>query len=613
MAITKTNFVEMTRCVKYPFLEDLKKDILTSDMTLEEYQEQELNNSLREIVGEMIDLDEDGNLVDKTDTIDIQLEAMLPYYKQVEIEAAKVVEKQFGGVSKFAESTYDQELYDTNINGIRYLCYIDIFNEVDNKKNIIEVKATTSNAFASLGYKKDKIEYPLLKKIGNVYHLADELGEEIADPIKYQNARNKLFNRFADGKYVFDLAFQRYIIEHELTASNNEAKLKDYHYYLAILNHEYVFPGKYEDGKPIYETDLLGEEIITFIDLDQITKEFQPIIDDLRIRLEKCLLADNMTNCDLGDYCCYKKRNMCKFFKPVCGSLIPEHHSSLTFMRNRGIETPDGKLVGVELINHGYLNMLDIPKDYIKNQNHLIQYECLEHNEVYVDKEKIKAGIESLKYPLYHLDFETFPCPMPRYRGEKPYTQSVFEFSLHTEVSPGVCDKDKDNYVFLARDFNDCRLECVKELVRLTQKPGTLLAQNVSFERSRIKELANIFTEYKEPLMRLYNNYFDLIWLVNTNQELYQSLGFSKDDASRVNFYDKALDGSYSIKKTLPVFSDLSYKNLDVKNGTEAIVTYANYDKMSVEERNLKYESLITYCKQDTWAMVVILDALRNL
>ena len=101
--------------------------------------------------------------------------------------------------------------------------------------------------------------------------------------------------------------------------------------------------------------------------------------------------------------------------------------------------------------------------------------------------------------------------------------------------------------------------------------------------------------------------------MVNTNKELYEGLGFDKEDASRVNYYDVNLDGSYSIKKTLPVFSDLSYKTLDVKNGTEAIVTYANYDKMSEQERNLKYESLITYCKQDTWAMVVILDALRHL
>ncbi len=613
MAVTKTNFIEMTRCPKFAFLEDIRKDALASDMSYEEYKKQELDQRLVEIYDEMLDDDGEDGLIDKTEVVDIQLEAMLPYYKQVEIEAARIVEKQFGGVVKFAESTFKQEMFDVNINGIKYLCYVDIFNEVNDKKNLIEVKATTSNSYASLGYTLDKVRHSIFKKIGNVYHLLDEIGEEILDPDKYAKNKNKLFDRFDEGKYVFDLAFQRYIIEHEYKESGNEEKLKDFHYYLAVLNHEYVFPGKYENGKAIYETDEFGEEIITFIDLDKVTEELQPVIDKLRCDLEKNLLNETMPNCPLGEYCCYKKRNMCRYFKKVCGSMIPEHHSSLTFIGGGKIETPYGELKGVELINNGYLNMLDVPKDCIKNPNHLIQYECLEHNDIYVNREKIKAGIDSIKYPIYHLDFETFPCPLPRYRGEKPYMQSVFEFSLHTEWEPGKCDKDKDNYVFLARDYEDCREECIKELIRLTEKPGTLLAQNVPFERGRIRELTKIFPEYREPLNKLIDNYFDLIWLVKTNGDLYQGLGYDKRDAALVNYYHVDLDGSYSIKKTLPVFSDLSYKTLDVKNGTEAIVTYANYDKMTEQERNLKYQSLITYCKQDTWAMVVILDALRHL
>ena len=51
--------------------------------------------------------------------------------------------------------------------------------------------------------------------------------------------------------------------------------------------------------------------------------------------------------------------------------------------------------------------------------------------------------------PIYHFDFETFGCPLPRFQGEKPYQQSVFEFSLHIEREPGVCDKEKDNFIFL--------------------------------------------------------------------------------------------------------------------------------------------------------------------
>ena len=146
--------------------------------------------------------------------------------------------------------------------------------------------------------------------------------------------------------------------------------------------------------------------------------------------------------------------------------------------------------------------MLDVQADWIKSKNHLIQRECLEFDKVYVNKEKLKAGLSQIKYPIYHLDFETFPCPLPRFNGEWPYIQSPFEFSLHIEREPGVCDKEKDNFVFLAKTHNDEREELVKALIEhIDGTKGTLFAQNVSFEMGRIKELAQIFPKYKkEPL-----------------------------------------------------------------------------------------------------------------
>ena len=52
---------------------------------------------------------------------------------------------------------------------------------------------------------------------------------------------------------------------------------------------------------------------------------------------------------------------------------------------------------------------------------------------------------------------------------------------------------------------------------------------------------------------------------------------------------------------------------MEVKNGTEALVTYSLYDDMTPDELERAKKNLRVYCKQDTWAMVVILDALRNL
>ncbi len=622
MAITKTNFINYTRCPRYASLEEIKKDRLEADISYSDYKNEEYENKVQEIVDSMYETNEEsGEEVDLVNIVDRQLEAMLDYYKIVEQVAGQISEKTFGGKSIYAENTKDQECFDFSYHGIKYICYVDIYNENDNGINIIEVKSTTSKKYIELmaGHKKCP-KYSIWEKINNVYYLKDELANydlEKEMPLEeYEKKKEKLFDRYDLGKYVYDLAIQRYFIEHEYESTNTLDKLANFHYYLAVLNSEYIFDGTYVDNKPVYNPDSNGNELITFFDMTKITQEYQKYVDKDRTLLEQYLTNLDASPCPLGKYCGYKKQSGCKFFKPVCGKMIPPKNSSLSYVHNsHGFVKDDGtRIKGLELINEGYINLMDVPEEWITKKNHHVQRDAYMFNHVYVDKEKISLGLKQLKYPIYHLDFETMPCPVPRFRGEWPYIQSPFEFSLHIERTPGVCDKDKDNIVFLAKTHNDEREDMIKLMLKyMDPNVGTLFAQNVSFEKNRIKELATMFPEYREDLMKLYDRGFDLLWLVNTNSKMYMDLGYDEERAKTFNFYDKRLSGSFSIKKTLPVFSDLSYDNLVVKNGTEAIVEYANYYKMSKEEYALKYQALITYCKQDTWAMVEILNALRGL
>jgi len=622
MAITKTNFINYTRCPRYAALDEIKKERLDADISYKDYKNQELNENLSEIVGSMFEVnDETGEESDLVDKVNRQLEAMMDYYKLVESEAGRISEKTFGGKSIYAENTKDQECFDFSLNGIRYICYVDIYNENEKGINIIEVKATTSKKYMDLqaGHKKcDK--FSIWERINNINYLKGELlgyDLEAEMPLKnYEAHKQKFFDRYRLGQYIYDLAIQRYFIEHEYLSTNTEEKLKNFHYYLAVLNADYIFDGTYQDGKPVYNVDDNGNELITFFDMTKVTEEYQKYVDADREKLERYLSDLDASPCPLGDSCGFKKQSGCKFFSPICGSMIPAKNSSLNYIHNGfGFVKEDGtRIKGLELINEGYLNLMDIPDAWINKRNHQIQRDCYTFDQVFIDKEKIEIGLKQLKYPIYHLDFETMPCPVPRFRGEWPYIQSPFEFSLHIEREPGVCDKDEDNVVFLAKTHADEREEMIKLMLKhMNPNEGTLFAQNVPFEKGRIKEMASMFPDYREDLMKLYDRGFDLLWLVNTNSKMYMDLGYDEERAKTFNFYDKRLSGSFSIKKTLPVFSDLRYDNLVVKNGTEAIVEYANYEKMSKEEYDLKYQALITYCKQDTWAMVEILNALREL
>ena len=48
-----------------------------------------------------------------------------------------------------------------------------------------------------------------------------------------------------------------------------------------------------------------------------------------------------------------------------------------------------------------------------------------------IQKEPIKEFLDTLSYPLYFLDFETFNPAIPQYDNSSPFQQIVFQYSLH--------------------------------------------------------------------------------------------------------------------------------------------------------------------------------------
>ncbi len=606
MAITKTKFINYSRCPRYVALDEVKKERLNADISYDQYLDEELDIKKQELISQMYDLDEDGNEEDLIDLKDEQLEVMMPYYKRIEQLAGRKVEEIFGGKSIYAEKTKDQKLFEFNEDGIKYLCYVDIYNE-NGEINIIEVKATTSNGYLGKlegGY-RGKEKYSMFYKDNRgIFHLKEELNGYIVEdemPLEdYNKKRNKLFDKYKMGKYLYDLAVQRMIIEKE----TNNYKIN---YYLAVLNHNYEFDGSYDNDEPLYSND-----IISIFDFTRITKEMQELVLRDKESIKKYLLDMNIKPTLLGEYCDYKSPTKCKYCK-ICFNMLPKSNSSLSYIRGANFKDQNGIThKGLDIVNEGYYKLLDVPEEWISKPEHLIQRDCLRFHKPYIDKNKINIAINQLKYPIYHLDFETFPCPLPRFKGEKCYTQSTFQFSLHIENKPGECDIEKDHFEYLSSDpKKDCREELVKKLCEYIGDKGTVFAQNVSFEKTRLKELSNIFPEYGVRLNKMIDNAYDLLYIVRNNKELFENLGV--ENAEIINYYHEDLSGSYSIKKTLPVFSNLSYSDMGVKNGTEALVTYARFQYMSAEEKNQKYNQLLDYCKLDTWAMVVILDKLREI
>ena len=630
-----------------------------------------------EILGELLDSMKDSTMGDaefseeddeKFDSAPSpEHEALLPYYNQVENEALRVAKKYFhGSFISDSRNVQKQKLFEYKRNGHTYRCYVDIYNENENEINIIEVKATTNRKylywikyngdkkenkglfFRNTNDRKDRITYPLFVKDRNFWHLntADSTVSDVALET-FTKKKEELLDRYSKvGKYPHDLAFQRFVIEHRLRQLGDNRPVN---YYLAVLNSEYIYDGAIDkNGKCVYNT-IDDQEIITFLNLNRITEEYQEKILEELAYLESYISTPHDVNkkVDVGKHCAWGENTECLFWSHCFQKLrgVPDTNSANKYMNSDQSFKACGIIGKYQLINEGYYKLDDVPLDWLKNKKHLIQRDCYDNGTEYVDQEKMTYWFDQLEYPIYHFDFEGFPCPLPRFKGESPYRQSVFEFSLHIEREPGVCDKEKDNFIFLNEEyFDDERKALAKAIVDHFEYnedgslKGTMLAQFTSYEKGRLEELAALYPEYSAKLLAIRDKSADLLHLLRNN-EMYERMyekKYGKEEYEKMkremkkgkstgienvdifNYYHKDLSGGYSIKKTLPVLvPSLTYKGMDVGNGVQAYIAYINYDSAQPTFNTLRTkadrrEALKRYCQQDTWAMVEILRAVRE-
>lgn len=607
MLLSKTRFINYIRCNRFCALDEVYKEkdkaivSFSDEDDLEALMQEENHQKINVLLHDMID-DQDEDILLKENP---QLETMLKYYNEIEMISGKIIDQKFNGKTIYALDTYKQKRFSYEKDGFNFYCFLDGYQEDEDTIRVFEVKATTSKKFLDLTFKYDQEKHPVFEySTEGILHLREDLGLSVN---KYYHQKvAKLKDRLSNvGRYVYDISYQRYVLENTLDSK------KEVKYYLGILNSEYVHDGRVDEkNNPIYQDDL-----ITFIDVTSLTKKMMPIVEDDVETVVHRLDEMQANPVPLGKHCQRKDSRECIFY-PICYKEIPDKNSIFTYLdSHHGFKDQhDGKHEQYDLINQGYLSAFDIPKEWLHRDNNKIQREVIETHQPYIRKDKIKLAINSLNYPIYHLDFETFPCPLPRFSGETPYTQSLFQYSIHIEHKPGICDKDLDNYGYIAKTHNDLRRELVEKMLDIIKDDGgSIMVYNQSFEQTRLKEMAILFPEYKDRLEDMILRLVDLMHFLKGNKKFYEALGVDEDDVSGITYYHENLNGSYSIKKVLPVFTNLKYDDLSIKNGNEALIAYANFPYMDEKIFDKTYKELYEYCKQDTWAMVEILDALRKL
>jgi len=429
---------------------------------------------------------------------------------------------------------------------------IDILKQGDNGElYIYEVKASNSS------------------KLEGGDEETDNEGDEVVD-FKDIKAVEKHKKEMFKDHHLFDLAFQVYLarkIGYTIAGA-----------FLVRLNKQYVRAGDIDLDKLF-----VVENVSSFVDevLPRVEEEVKMLTELLNSLKEPS-----------GPCCCiYKGRSK------HCTTFAHHNKEVPAYSVHDLARIGNSKKKLYELIDSGIYNILEIPDDFEFGKRITKQIQVHKRGKAEIDHGAIRAELETLQFPLYFLDYESFNPAIPRFSGYKPYQQIPFQFSLHRLDSP---DGELVHEEFLYTGKKDPSPLFAEALEKVIGKVGSIIVWNKTFEGLHInKHLAIRLPEYADLIQNINARIFDLMTI------------FSRQLYIHPDFH-----GSASIKKILPVLCPkLSYKELDIGNGSEAMNTWNKLVTEDIEEKEKKEieKAMLEYCGLDTYAMYAIWKHLMDL
>ncbi len=390
----------------------------------------------------------------------------------------------------------------------------------------------------------------------------------ICDIIVKENGKWKIYevksSTSVSEVYLMDASIQYYVLLH-LGYDIDDISI-------VYINNQYVRRGEL-DLQSLFAVQSVTDEAIANQEfIEEKVKEFQALLKQPKI-----------PNIDIGPQC--TDPYPCGFMG-YCWKDIPEYS-----IFNIALLRKEQKF---NFYYDGIVNFEEIPNHAPLSGKQWQQVNSELNNETVINKDAIKEFIDDLVYPLHYLDFETMIPAIPLFDNSRPYQQIPFQYSLHIKRRK---EGDLEHYEFLAEADGDPREEFIKRLIEDILPEGDILVYNRAFEVTRLKELANDFPQYEEPICDIISWVKDL--MIPFKERWY---------------YTPEMKGSYSIKYVLPALvNDLSYKELNIQEGGTAMTAfeslYFETDMIKISEIR---KDLLEYCKMDTLAMVKVLRKLIN-
>jgi len=248
----------------------------------------------------------------------------------------------------------------------------------------------------------------------------------------------------------------------------------------------------------------------------------------------------------------------------------------------------------VDYLARGITSIKGLPPDEKLNFTQKRQLKAMAESRLIVEPTLAKE-LEPFSGRLGFLDFETIIRAIPVWPGMAPWQQAAAQFSYHERQPDGTYTHS----AFLAEGPDDARPKLAAAMVRATAQADRVVTYT-GFEKTRIRDLQRALPDLVTELEALEAKLIDLYPVVKNC------------------VYHPDFKGSFSLKRILtPLVPELTYNDLVIVDGRVASVEIARLlfvaDKIPKRERDRVRKELLDYCERDTWAMVKLVERLREL
>jgi hypothetical protein len=248
---------------------------------------------------------------------------------------------------------------------------------------------------------------------------------------------------------------------------------------------------------------------------------------------------------------------------------------------------PGPKKVVQQLVQEGITSIDDIPEA----ANLSITQRRVKDNVEWASADLARV-LQSVAYPVHHLDFETVMLAVPKFPKMKPYQSIPVQWSNHIELQSG----EIIHHEFLHGEATEPRRQWAERLLESLGAQGTIVVYS-SYEEAMMRQVAEAFPELRKVFSAVIKRLWDLYPVI------------------KEHYYHPAFQGSYSIKSVLPVMvPELSYRDLLIQEGAQAASEYYRMvfiEEDWIEQARIK-DALLQYCARDTMAMVRLRRALKE-